>query len=79
MKFKVSPRLKSRKFWMAIASAAIVFLNSAYDLGLNEKEVLMVIGSLWTFIGAEGAADVARARNGNNGTVTFNSVDERTK
>jgi len=61
---KLSPKLKSRKLWLAIVSALVVFVNGAYDVGLDEKEVLTIVGSLLTFVLTEGAADVARARNG---------------
>jgi len=62
--FKIPDRLKSRKFWLAVTSAVVVFLNKAFDLGLNEAETLMIVGSLLGFVLVEGVVDKARAENG---------------
>ena len=61
LKIKFPEKLKSRKFWLAIASALVVFLNKAYNWGLDEKEVLTIVGSLLSFVLVEGVAD-ARER-----------------
>jgi len=79
IKFKIPKRLTSRKFLLAAVGGIVVFVNGAYDVGLDLGEVLTMAGLIITYIWGESKVDVARARNGNNGTVTFNSVDERTK
>jgi len=63
IKFAIPDRLRSRKFWLAVASALIVFCNKAFDWGLNEKEILAVVGSLLSFVLVEGAVDYKRASN----------------
>jgi len=60
-KFRVPARLKSRKFWLAIVSAIVVFGNKAFDWGLDEQEVLTIVGSLLSYVLVEGAADAVRA------------------
>jgi len=37
LKFRIPERLKSRKFWLAVVSALVVFGNKAFDWGLDEK------------------------------------------
>jgi uncharacterized membrane protein len=63
IKFAIPDRLRSRKFWLAIASAVIVFLNKAYDWGLDEKEILAIVASLLSFVLVEGYADIKRTEN----------------
>jgi len=48
----------SRKFILAIVSALVVFLNGAFDIGLNQAEVLTIVSSLLSFIITEGIADI---------------------
>jgi len=60
-KFKFPERLKSRKFWLAIVSAIVVFGNRAFDWGLDEQEVLTIVGSLLSYVLVEGTADAVRA------------------
>jgi len=79
IKLKLSPKLKSRKFQLAVISGVVVFLNGAYDMGLDSKEVLAMAGIIITYILGEAQVDVARAKNVNYGTVTFDSIDERVK
>jgi hypothetical protein len=58
MKKISSSRFLSRKFILAIVSALVVFLNSAFDLELNQVEILTIVGSLLSFIITEGIADI---------------------
>ena len=48
----------SRKFILAIVAALIVFLNKAFDFNLNETEILTIVGSLLSFVVAEGIRDI---------------------
>ena len=50
-------RLTSRKFILAIVAGLVVFLNGAFDLGLNAQEVTTIVIALLTFVGVEGAID----------------------
>jgi len=58
MKKISSSRFLSRKFILAIVSGLVVFLNSAFDLELNQVEILTIVGSLLSFIITEGIADI---------------------
>lgn len=53
-------RLTSRKFLLAVAAAGVVIANKAFDMNLNETEVLAIVGTFITFIGVEGASDMRR-------------------
>ena len=48
----------SRKFILAIVAALVIFLNKAFDLELNEVEILGIVGSLLSFVIVEGVADI---------------------
>jgi len=61
MAIKFPERLKSRKFWLAVVSALVVFGNKAFDWGLDEQEVLTIVGSLLSFVLVEGVSDAVRA------------------
>lgn len=50
--------LKSRKFWLSLISAFIVFANKFWEMGLDEGEILTIVGSLLSFVLVEGIADV---------------------
>lgn len=50
--------MKSRKLWLAVIAALVVFANSFWDMGLKYEEVMMFISPLLLFIGVEGAADI---------------------
>lgn len=51
-------RFKSRKFILAVVGGAVVFLNGAFDLGLNIEEVGLIVLSFLSFIGFEGIRDI---------------------
>ena len=53
-------RFTSRKFILAVASGLIVVLNKAFDFNLSETEILLIVGSLLTFVGVEGGIDAIR-------------------
>lgn len=56
-------KLKSRKFWTAIASAALVVANQGLDLGLPEDAIMAVVGIAITYILAQGGVDAIKAKN----------------
>jgi hypothetical protein len=51
-------RFLSRKFILAVVAALVVFLNKAFDLNLDQVEVLTIVGSLLSFVAIEGIADI---------------------
>lgn len=52
--------LQSRKFWVAVISAVVVFLNAAYDWGLKQDEVMQMLAPILLWITAEGVADIKK-------------------
>lgn len=54
----IPEKLKSRKFWLALIAALVVFLNRMWDLGLTEQELILVVAPLLAYIGVEGIADI---------------------
>ena len=58
---EVSPKLKSRKLWLALISAVIPVLNQELGWDLDSEVVVKVVQALWLWIVVEGAYDTARA------------------
>ncbi len=50
--------LKSRKFILAIGSAAVTFLNSKFNLGITETQLWLIVIPILAFILVEGFADI---------------------
>ena len=57
-KLKVPEKLKSRKLWLAVASAFITFGNAMWDWGLSQQEVESIVIPLLAYVGIEGIADI---------------------
>lgn len=57
-------KLKSRKFWLAVLTAAGVAVAAQFGLD-PELAAKIVAGLVAAFIGAEGLTDAARALEGN--------------
>ena len=55
---KIPEKLKSRKLWLAILAASVVFLNKAFDLNLKIDEIAAIISLIMLWIGVQGAADI---------------------
>lgn len=53
-------RLTSRKLWLAIVAALVVFLNEYLGWDLEMEKVWTIVGALLTFVVAEGARDTVR-------------------
>lgn len=53
-------KLKSRKLWMAIAAALVVFANNYFDLKLDMAEVLAIVSALLGYVLVEGANDITK-------------------
>jgi len=52
------PALQSRKLWLAVISALVVFLNSAFDIGLNQQDIVLMLTPVLSYIGVEGIRDI---------------------
>ena len=55
---KLKSKYLSRKFILAIVAGLVVFANKAFDLELNLEEVLVIVGSLLSFVLVEGISDI---------------------
>lgn len=62
-KIKISPRLLSRKLWLAILSAVFPVFNETFEWGLEPEMVVQAITGLWLFIIAEGVGDAVGRLN----------------
>jgi hypothetical protein len=60
----MSDKLKSRKFWMAVATATITVLVDGLDLPIDGQTVLAFVGLVASWIWAEAVVDIVRAKNG---------------
>lgn len=58
---KKMKKFKSRKFWMAVVTGALIILNDGLDLGIDSETVLAFAGIIATFIIGEAAVDAKRA------------------
>ena len=56
-------RLSSRKFILAVVAGLVIFLNEAYDLGLDLGAIKEMVKVVLGFILVEGVADTVRAYN----------------
>lgn len=54
-------RFTSRKFILAAIGGLLVFANRAWDLGLSDTDMQMILGFFGSFIAAEGVTDVVTA------------------
>lgn len=61
---KIPESLQSRKLWLAIISALIVFLNKYLELDIKESEIMLIVGSLLSFVAVEGVADIKSRKSG---------------
>ncbi len=57
-------KLMSRKFWLAVVSAALVVANEGLGLNIPEDVVRPFAALIISYILAEGAVDAARAYRG---------------
>ena len=53
-------KLRSRKFWMAVAAAVLVILNDGLGLGIDEETVLAFVGLVLGYIFGEAYVDAKR-------------------
>lgn len=58
----MSEKLKSRKFWVAVASAAFIILSEGLGFNLDQDLYWKIVALALGYIFGEAAVDVARAR-----------------
>lgn len=56
-------KLKSRKFWMAVVSAALVIANDGLDLGVNNETVIAFAAIVVGWIIGESHIDAKKVKN----------------
>jgi uncharacterized membrane protein len=52
-------KFKSRKFWMAVVTGALVVLNQGLDLNLPEDAIMTVAAIAISYIIGQGVVDAA--------------------
>lgn len=74
-------KLLSRKFILAVVSAALVILNDGLDLGIDKDTVIAFAGIVATYILGESAVDVAKkpTTGGTSNDSTFSTPIEPNK
>lgn len=61
---KIPESLKSRKFWMAILSAAVVFCNEFFGWDLKIEQIIAIVAPILAYITVEGIADIKSRKPG---------------
>ena len=57
MKFVIPERLKSRKLWVSLLAAVIVFANKYWNLDLKEQDLVLIVTALMGYVGMQGVND----------------------
>ena len=57
-------KLKSRKFWIAVTTAALVIVNEGLGLGIPEDAVMQIVAVALTYILGQAGVDIVKAKNG---------------
>jgi hypothetical protein len=55
-------KLNSRKFWVAMASAAFIILSECFGFNLDEELYWKIVALALGYIFGEAAVDIARAK-----------------
>ena len=56
-------KLTSRKFWIAVASAAFIILSEGLSLNVDQELYWKLVALALGYIFGEAAVDIARAKN----------------
>jgi len=56
-------KLTSRKFWVAVASAAFIILSEGLELNVDPDLYWKIVAIAVSYIFGEAAVDIARAKN----------------
>jgi len=63
MKEFLKQKLTSRKFWVAVASAAFIVLSEGLGFNLDSELYWKIVALAIGYIFGEAAVDIARAKN----------------
>lgn len=64
MSNNLKQKLMSRKFWVAVASAAFIILSEGLGLNVDKELYWKIVALALGYIFGEAAVDVARVREG---------------
>lgn len=56
-KIVIPERLKSRKLWISLLAAAIVFANKYWNMNLKEQDLVLIVTALMGYVGMQGVND----------------------
>ena len=62
MKEFLTQKLTSRKFWVAVASAAFIILSEGFGFNLDRELYWKIVALALGYIFGEAAVDIARAK-----------------
>ena len=62
MKEFLKQKLTSRKFWVAVASAAFIILSEGFGFNLDQELYWKIVALALGYIFGEAAVDIARAK-----------------
>ena len=62
MKEFFKQKLTSRKFWVAVASAAFIILSEGFGFNLDQELYWKIVALALGYIFGEAAVDIARAK-----------------
>ena len=57
MKVVIPEKLKSRKLWVSLLAAVIVFANKYWNLDLKEQDLVLIVTALMGYVGMQGVND----------------------
>lgn len=64
MSTNLKQKLMSRKFWIAVASAAFIVLSEGFGFDIDKDLYWKIVTLALGYIFGEAAVDIARAKNG---------------
>lgn len=60
-------RLKSRKLWVALITAVVIFLNDVFEFGLDEATITALVTTAVGYVLGQGAVDAFDRSSFNRG------------
>lgn len=63
----MSEKLKSRKLWVALITAVVIFLNDVFEFGLDEVTITALVTTAVGYVLGQGAVDALDRSSFNKG------------
>ena len=70
----MSERLKSRKLWVAVGTALVIFLNDLFEFGLDEATITALVSTAVGYVLGQGAVDALALFSFNKGQAQVQST-----